>query len=94
MKANPEIIQKWATQTKCLMCKHKFDKSAILPVDKPERGKFQPNFNIEYIWHLSDTHGIPDDISRQWITATVYGDEFTLFGSREIGNIFREEVKK
>ena len=90
MKANPNMIKMWSERTKCFMCKHKFDKPVILPVEKPERGKFQPNFNIEYIWHLSDTHGIPDDISRRWIIASIYGLERTLTGAKELGGVLNE----
>lgn len=91
MTANAEVIRMWATRDKCLMCKHKFDKSFILPVDKPVRGEFQPNFNVEAIFHLSDTHGIPHDISRRWITGSIYGLELHDFGARGLEKLYNDE---
>ena len=89
MIADPKVIKEFATRTKCLMCKHKFDKPVILPVDSPVHGKFQPNFNVDVAWHIQDTHGIDHATFRHWIVASIYGDELTEFGSRKLGNIFR-----
>lgn len=83
VSANPEMIKKWATRNKCWMCKHRFDKPVLLPVENPERGKFQPNFNAEILFHVFDTHGIPDDIVREWIIGSIYGMELTEFGVRK-----------
>lgn len=83
-KANPEVIMMWSKRTKCWMCKHRFDKPVILPVDKPERDKFQPNINADVLWHMSDTHGLPPDIVREWIIGSVYGMIITEFGVREL----------
>lgn len=84
-QANPVIVKMWSERTKCLMCKHRFEKPFILPVEKPERGKFQPNINVEVLFHLQDTHGLPHETVRSWINGSVYGDELTLFGARNFG---------
>lgn len=83
MTANPDMITVWATRNKCWMCKHRFTEPVILPVKSPKPGKFQPNFNVNVLFHLFDTHGIPNDIVRDWITGSIYGQELTEFGVRE-----------
>lgn len=80
LKARPEMIQMWSTRDKCWMCKHKFNKPVILPVDKPVRGKLQPNYNVEVFFHLYDTHGIPNDTARDWVFGSIYGLELTEVG--------------
>lgn len=82
MQAQPEMIQMFATRTKCHMCRHKFEKPYILPVEKIEAGKFQPNFNAEVSLHLQDTHGIPYKIFYNWIVGAIYGQELTLTGNK------------
>lgn len=89
-KAKPEVLQMWAKRDKCFMCKHKFEKPFILPVEKPTRSKFQPNFNVEAVFHLSDTHGIPDDVSRRWIVGTIYGLELHDFGARGLEKLYAD----
>lgn len=82
MKANPEMIKMWSLRDKCWMCKHKFDKSVILPVDHPVRGKFHPNYNQDILFHMFDTHGLPYDVVTDWIFASIYGLELTEMGHR------------
>lgn len=82
MIANPEVIELLSKRDKCWSCRHKFSKSVILPVDKPQRGKYQPNYNPEFFYHLYETHGIPDDIARDWIFGLTYGLELTEMGVR------------
>ena len=36
--ANPEMIKLLANRNKCWMCKHKFEKPVILPVEKASAG--------------------------------------------------------
>lgn len=80
MIANPEVIELFATRNKCWMCKHRFEKPVLLPVEKPERDKFQPNVNMEILFHLSDTHGLPPETVREWIIGKVYGMEINEMG--------------
>lgn len=80
MKANTEVIKMWATRNRCFMCKHKFEQPFILPVENPQRGKFQPNYNTEILFHLYDTHGLSPDIVRDWIFGSIYSIERTPFG--------------
>lgn len=82
MKANPEMIKMWSERNKCWMCKHRFDKAVILPVDKPIRGEYQPNYNAEFLFHLYDTHGLDPQTIRDWIFASIYGLELTKVGYR------------
>lgn len=79
-KARPAILKMWSERSKCWMCKHKFAQPVTLSVEKPERGKFQPNINSEVLWHLYDTHGLPPEIVGEWIIASVYGMEKTEMG--------------
>lgn len=85
MIANPDMIELFAKRDRCWMCKHKFERPVILPVDKPERGKFQPNINTEVLWHLKDTHGQVPEVVRSWILGSVYGQELTLTGAKGFG---------
>lgn len=80
----------WATRNKCFMCKHKLEQPFVLPVDKPTQKAFQPNFNIDAIFHLSDTHGIPDDVSRKWIIASIYGLQINEFGAKGLEELYSE----
>lgn len=89
-KANPAMITKLASRSKCFMCKHKFDKPFILPVEKIRRGAFQPNFNAEMIFHLQDTHGIPNAISKKWLIGAVYSMELTDFGAKGLEELYDE----
>lgn len=79
-RANPDMIMKWANRNKCWMCKRRFDKAVLLHIEKPERGKFQPNFNSEILFHLWDTHGQDVDVVKEWITGSIYG-----WGLNEMG---------
>ena len=90
MKANPQIIQMFANRTKCHMCKHKFEKPYILPVEKIESGAFKPNFNVEVSYHLQDTHGIPYKTFYNWIAGAVYEQELTLFSNKGF-NLFKND---
>lgn len=80
MIANPKVIDYFSKKTKCWSCKHRFKCPVLLPVTKPIHDKFQPNYNIEVLFHLHDTHGIPEDILREWIIGSIYGQELTEFG--------------
>lgn len=82
MKAKPEMIKMWSERNKCWMCKHKFSKPVILPVDKPTKGKFQPHYNAEVMWHMYDTHGLPPEIVTEWIFGSIYGLKLTEMGAR------------
>lgn len=82
LEANPKRIALWSQRDKCFMCKHRFDKPLLLPVEKPQAGKFQPNFNPVYLFHVTETHGIPHDIFREWVIGSIYGMELTEFGVR------------
>lgn len=75
--ANPSAIEMWSQRTKCWMCKHKFDEPVLIPVDKPIKGKLQPNINAEVLFHLYDTHGLDPEVVRQWIIGSVYNLELT-----------------
>lgn len=93
-KAIPEMLQFWATRTRCLNCKHRFKKPYILPVDKSQQGAFQPNFNIEALFHMQDTHGLPNDIYRAWITGSIYGQRLAELGipaDQELAGVFTSE---
>ncbi len=84
--ANPVMIKMFAERTKCWMCKHKFSKPVILPVENPHRGKFQPNINGEVLFHIEDTHGVPHDAVTRMVINSVYGIENTLesvYGERK-----------
>lgn len=78
MKANPAMIKMWSERTKCWMCKHRFDKPVLLPTEHPEHGKLQPNYNVEVLFHLQDTHGIPHDAVPRMILNSIYGIENTM----------------
>lgn len=91
LRCRPEILLLWSQRNKCFMCKRRFERPFLLPVAKPVRGLSQPNFNVEAIFHLADTHGVPDDISRQWIVGSIYGLETNEFGAKGLGNLFRED---
>lgn len=78
LKANPDVIKMWSERTKCWMCKHRFEKPVILPVEKVEHGKLRPNFNVEVLWHLQDTHGIPPEGVIKMIINSIYGIENTM----------------
>lgn len=78
LKANPELLKMWATRDKCWMCKHKFAKPVILPVEKIEHGKFQPNYNVDVLFHMHDTHGIPREAVPRMIFNSIYGIDNTL----------------
>lgn len=80
MRAKPEIILMLSKRDKCWQCKHRFERPVLLPVEKPVPGKFQPNINVEVLFHVSETHGIPPDILREQIIGAVYGQELTEFG--------------
>lgn len=84
MKANPAMIEKLASRNKCWMCKHKFDKPVLLPVDTLKQGEYQPNVNVEVLFHMSDTHGLPAETVREWIIGAVYGMELVLTGIRGV----------
>jgi hypothetical protein len=78
--ANSAVLQFWTVRDKCWMCKHRFEKHVLLPVVKKERGAFQPNINIEVLFHLADTHGLPADTVREWIIGSVYNMEINEIG--------------
>ena len=78
LRANPYMIKMWSERTKCWQCKHKFKQPVILPVKKPERGKLQPNHNPEVLFHLQDTHGIPQEAITRMIFNSIYGIENTM----------------
>ena len=82
MKANPQMLNMFANRNKCFMCKRRFDKPFILPVEKIEPGVFKPNFNAEILFHVSNTHGIPYEILCNWIAGSIYGQELTEVGNR------------
>ena len=82
MKANQEILKMFATRNKCFMCKRKFDKPFILPVEKNASGVFKPNLNAKVAFHVSDTHGIPYQTFYDWITGSIYEQELTPFGNK------------
>lgn len=58
---------------------------------KPTRDAFQPNFNVEAIFHLSDTHGIPHTISRKWIIGDIYNLELNDFGAKGLEQLYDGE---
>lgn len=72
------MIRVWSERTKCWMCKHRFEKPVLLPVKKPERGKYEPNYNGEVLFHLEDTHGIPHDAVIRMVFNSIYGIENTM----------------
>lgn len=84
LHADARIIELFAKRDKCWMCKHKFAKPVILPVEKPIKGKFQPNINNDVLVHLSETHGLPDDTVRDWVHGSVYGLELNDFGIKHV----------
>lgn len=79
-RANSEVIQMWATRTKCWQCRHKFEKPVVLPVEKPTGGKFQPNINPEVLLHVQETHGIDHKTVRKWVIGSVYGMKLNEVG--------------
>lgn len=78
LKANREMIEIFATRTKCWMCKHKFEKPLILPVKTPEHGKYQPNYNFEVLFHLQGTHGIPKEAVIRMVSNSIYDVKNTM----------------
>jgi hypothetical protein len=76
--ADPNVIKLWSTRTKCWMCKHRFSKPLLLPVQLPQRGVLQPHFNVEILFHVNDTHGIPPEAVVKMVSNSVYGIENTL----------------
>lgn len=88
MKANKDQIQYWAERNKCMHCKRRFEQGFILPVTNPARGKFQPRFNVEAIYHLQDTHGLPNEITREWFTGLIYDLELTDFGAKGLVGLY------
>lgn len=83
LTANPDVIKKWASRDKCWMCKHRFKAPVILPVKVQKPGVYQPNFNPEVLFHLSDTHGLPPETVVAWIKGSVYGLELNDLGIRK-----------
>jgi hypothetical protein len=88
VRANSRVLLWWSQRMKCPMCKRRFDKPILLSVNEPVHDKLQPNFNAEVIFHLSDTHGIPSDISRSWFIGAIYGLQLTSFGARGLEGLF------
>jgi len=83
LRANPEVINMWATCTKCWMCRHRFGKPVILPVEKPGQGKLQPNYNAEVLVHLYDTHAINPETVVDWVFGSIYGLELSEVGFKK-----------
>jgi len=78
LRAKPEVIKMWAGRTKCWMCKHRFEKPVILPVEIPTPGKLQPNYNTEVLFHLQGTHGVPPEAVTKMIFNSIYCIENTM----------------
>lgn len=96
LTARPEVLMLWSSRTKCVQCKHRFDKPFILPVAQPVAGKFQPNFNTDVLFHMQDTHGIPADVFAEWLTGSIYGQELGDFGiksNQPLSGIHRRDEK-
>jgi len=57
----------------------------MLPVEVVRHGKLQPNFNPAWLFHYTDTHGLPVDLVAVWITSTVYDWPLFEYGwAREV----------
>lgn len=67
VKANPYLITLWAERNKCAMCKHRKNEGHLLP-----KGKFYPS--PAWLFHYEDTHGLPHDITAEWLFESVYRD--------------------
>lgn len=79
LRANYAVLKMWSERNKCWMCKHKFDKPIILPVEKPVTGSLRPNINVDVSVHMVDTHGMPTkDYVHNYVFNSIYGIENTM----------------
>lgn len=96
LTANRENIVFWANRDKCMQCKHLFDNPYLLPVTNPQHGSLQPNFNVDAIYHMQETHGIPESTYREWITGSIYGQSLGEFGikpGQTLTSVYRTDDK-
>lgn len=92
--ANPALIKMWASRNKCWMCKHRFKKPVVLPVEKPKRGVLQPNINSEVSYHMVDTHGMPTpDYVHNYVFNSIYGVKNTMSNLYGNDRMFKIEGK-
>lgn len=90
LQADPAMIKMWSERTKCWMCKHKFDKPVLLPVEKPTRDKLQPNINVQVAVHMMETHGMPTkDYPHNYVFNSIYGIENTFDNLYGNGRVFK-----
>jgi hypothetical protein len=82
-EVDTNVLRKWSNRDKCWMCKHRFEITVLLPVDKIQPGRLQPNISTEVLFHMKDTHGLPPRIVTVWLIGAIYNMELTLFGIRQ-----------
>lgn len=87
-KLQSERLYYFANRTKCISCKHREDTPYILPSVK----KGTINFSAKWVLHHQETHGIPNDLFRSWLTKALYqsNDGEEMLHKETYSSIYKE----
>lgn len=84
------VYAHFATRAKCLMCKRRFAAPFLIPAGCDEEGCLA--INPDLLFHMRDTHGLPEDVYRGWLIDAVNGLDLdtTQVPRKDLANNQRE----
>jgi hypothetical protein len=71
MEVDQAVMVYFANRDRCVQCKTKFDKPILMPAGCKEDNCLA--INPEFLWHMRDTHGLPEDMYREWLLNAIHG---------------------
>jgi hypothetical protein len=65
-----------ANRTRCFQCKKQFDAAILIPAGCGEHNCVA--INPSFLWHMYETHGIPEYLYREWLIRFLAGGSPSL----------------